>query len=88
LAFTIVTILSEGSQVAVRWRMSGVHRGDWMGMAPTGRTIGVYANVLYEMEDGKISRAWPQVDSIGLLRQLGKVGAGADEHLGPRAAVK
>jgi predicted ester cyclase len=75
LSFTVADMVAEGDRVAVRWRMNGIHGGSWQGIEPTGKSIEQWANVIYRLQDAKVVEAWPQVDSLGLLQQLGAIPA-------------
>ncbi len=71
--FTIEDMVAGEDRVAVRWSMLGVHQGPWAGVAPTGKTVRLSANVIYRLQDGKVAAAWPEVDRLGLLQQLGAI---------------
>ncbi|MFO6419792.1 ester cyclase [Hylemonella sp. W303a] len=68
--FEIEDCFGEGDRVAVRWRFDATHAGPFQGHAATGRRVTQTANVIYQFKDGKIWRAWIQVDRLGLLQQL------------------
>jgi len=63
-------VASEGS-VAIRWSGSATHEGPFHGIEPTGRRIEVSGISLYTIENGRIAAEWEQMDSLGLLHQLG-----------------
>lgn len=67
----ISTIIAEGEHVAVRWSGRVTHEGEFHGIPATGRQIDVSGINVYQIEGGKIAAEWEQMDSIGLLRQLG-----------------
>jgi steroid delta-isomerase-like uncharacterized protein len=64
-------IIEEKGTVAVRWNCSGTHKGVFRGIPPTGRRISSCGINIYLVEDGRISREWEQMDSLGMLQQLG-----------------
>lgn len=70
---TIHQQVAEGGKVATRKTFRGVHRGEFMGVPPTGREVdfGVI-DVLY-IREGKITDHWTEVDLLGLMRQLSTV---------------
>ncbi len=41
LRLTLEDILAQGDKVAFRYTMGGTHRGDFMGMPPTGKAFSV-----------------------------------------------
>ncbi len=67
----IVALLCEGSLVAARWQGHATHQGEFRGLAATGRRIAVCGMNFYEIADEKIAAEWEQMDSLGMLQQLG-----------------
>src|ERR1051325_650271 len=37
--YEVDDLIAEGDRVVVRWRLLGTHKGDFRGIAPTGRQI-------------------------------------------------
>ena len=68
---TVEDQVAEGRKVVTRWRARGTHRGDFAGVAPTGREIDMQGITIEQIEDGKITEVWVARDDLGLLRQLG-----------------
>jgi predicted ester cyclase len=68
--FEIEDLFGAGDRVAVRWRFEATHAGPFQGHAATGRRVTQTANVIYQFKEGKIWRAWIQVDRLGLLQQI------------------
>jgi steroid delta-isomerase-like uncharacterized protein len=62
---------SAGDVVMARWRASGTHRGDLMGISPTGKRSEVTGLNLIRFSDGQITDEWIEWDQLGMLRQLG-----------------
>ncbi len=67
----IQTIVAEGDSVAVQWNGRVTHQGPFQGLPPTGKAIDVAGINLYLIQDGKIAQEWEQMDSLGMLQQLG-----------------
>jgi steroid delta-isomerase-like uncharacterized protein len=67
----IQTIVAEENTVAVRWNGRVTHQRVFQGIPPTGKQITVSGINLYRIEDGVISQEWEQMDSLGMLGQLG-----------------
>ena len=63
----------DGSFVTRRWTMTGTHKGEWMGIAPTGVQVTSTGMALSRFEAGKIAEEWIHRDDLGLMRQLGAV---------------
>jgi steroid delta-isomerase-like uncharacterized protein len=66
-------IHSCGDRVTARWIGRGTHRGDLMGVAPTGESIAVDAISIFRVAEGKIAEEWTVWDALGLLQQVGAV---------------
>jgi predicted ester cyclase len=61
-----------------RWRMRGIHAHDYLGVAPTGRSIDVETCEVYEFADGSVVTSWVYGDVLGqLVRQVASEGEGA-----------
>jgi steroid delta-isomerase-like uncharacterized protein len=69
--FTIEEQIAEGDKVLVRWRFRGTHSGEFMGVAPTGKTINVTGMSLFRIAAGRIAELWLNADDLGELQQLG-----------------
>lgn len=66
-------VIAEGDIVVVRHARRGTHVGEFAGVAPTGNPFEVPGVVLHRMADGRIAESWVNVDTLGLLEQLGLV---------------
>ncbi len=75
LHFTVDDQVGEGDFVATRWSSFGTHRGELMGIAPTGKEITCMGVTLTRFENGKAVEEWNYWDALGLLQQLGAVPA-------------
>ncbi len=64
-------MVAEGEKVLARLRVRGTHKGDLMGMPPTGRKIDIAVLDLFQIRDGKLIEHWALLDNLGMLRQLG-----------------
>lgn len=53
--------------------MHGTHEGEFLGVAPTGRTISMSGIAVDVMRDGERVGGGAELDQLGLLQQLGAV---------------
>ena len=67
----VVQMVATDDHVALRYRVRGTHRGDFMGHPPTGRSFEVAAMQIARFEGGKVQERWGLTDQIGMLKQLG-----------------
>ncbi|MEU4210104.1 ester cyclase [Streptomyces sp. NPDC026206] len=72
--FTLHCQPAEGDQVIAHWTWRGTHKGDFMGLQPTGRTATMDGVTIHRFVDGRIAEGWWIYDMLGLLRQLGAAG--------------
>jgi steroid delta-isomerase-like uncharacterized protein len=63
-------IVCDDKAVA-RWRFTGTHRGEFLGIPPTGRAVTLTGIDIFEFAGGKIVQGWVETNVAGLLRQLG-----------------
>ncbi len=64
-------MIAEGDVVVERFVARGTHRGELLGVAPTGRTIVLAGINVFRLEGERIVERWGRLDELGLLRQLG-----------------
>lgn len=65
--------VAEGGKVATHKTFYGVHRGEFMGVPPTGRRVAFDVIDILYVRNGRITDHWTQVDMLGLMRQFGIV---------------
>jgi steroid delta-isomerase-like uncharacterized protein len=73
LHLTILDLLAEGDQVAIHWRIEGTHKGDFLGVAATGKLVSFQGIALLGITDGKIVNDVAYWDNQSILEQLGAV---------------
>ena len=64
---------AEGEKVVTRFAGGGVHRGVFMGVAPTGKTVTWTGITIDRFEAGKIVERWTEINVLGVLQQIGAV---------------
>jgi predicted ester cyclase len=52
--FTNDDVLVDGDKVVARWTCNGTHRGDFRGIAPTGKRAEFIGINIFRPRDGKI----------------------------------
>ena len=70
---TVEAMVAEEDRVAERWTGRGTHRGEFQGIAPTGRQVTVPGFVFYRLASGKITEFWGLFDELALMQQLGAI---------------
>ena len=72
---TIDDVVAEGDRVVIRMTFRGTQTGEFMGMPPTGKSISVGVIDIFRIAGGKIVEHWGQMDSMGMMQQLGAIPA-------------
>jgi len=71
--FTIEDMVAEGDKAAVRWTMTGTHKGEFSGIPPTNKKVTIWATTIDRVAGGKFVETWERYDTLGLMQQLGAV---------------
>jgi predicted ester cyclase len=67
--------IAEGDLVTERFTARGTHRGEILGVPPTGREVVLAGINIFRVQDGQVVERWGRTDDLGLLQQLGIVPA-------------
>ncbi|MEU2710945.1 ester cyclase [Streptomyces sp. NPDC007205] len=71
-AFTVEDVFAQGDRACARWTWNATHKGDFLGIAPTGRQVTMSGLTMLRFGDsGKLAEVWWQHDQLGLMQQLG-----------------
>jgi predicted ester cyclase len=65
-------IIAEGDTVAVRFAMTGIHTGEFLGIPPTGKRIRRVQMAFFHIKDGRIADSYNVSDVYGMLHELKK----------------
>jgi len=63
-------IIAEGDKVVIRFTSTGTQRGEFQGIAPTGRKVSIQEVAIFRLSHGKIVEQWGMPDVHGLQLQL------------------
>ena len=66
-----IHLLADEDNVAFAYTLTGTHKGPFMDVAPTGKTIKVRGMQISKFKDGKMIERWGATDELGILKQLG-----------------
>ncbi|MFF3452987.1 ester cyclase [Streptomyces sp. NPDC002730] len=72
--FNLDRQVTEGDDVVTLWTWTGTHKGDFLGIAPTGKQCTMTGTTVFRFQDGKIQEGWWHYDVMSLMRQLGALG--------------
>jgi len=71
--FEVLDTIVDGEKIAMRFRVTGTHTGEFQGIPATGRGMNVQGMTIMDFRDGKIAERWNQFDQMSLLQQLGVI---------------
>jgi steroid delta-isomerase-like uncharacterized protein len=71
--WAVEEMVAEGDKVVTRFTWTGTHRGIFLGIPATGKSVSVKGVVIDQLEGGKMSNSRMLMDSLGMLQQLGVV---------------
>ena len=64
-------MVADEDSVAFAYTLTGTHKGDFMGVVGTGKSIEVRGMQISRFEDGKLVERWGSTDELGILKQIG-----------------
>jgi predicted ester cyclase len=76
LHITVEDLIEEGDRLVSRNTVTGTHRGEYMGISPTGRSVTYNEMFVVRFSArGRIAETWGIVDVLSQMRQLGAIAA-------------
>jgi len=70
LSHSFDELFSKDDKVVVRGRTRGTHEGEFMGIAPTGRSLELTFICIFRIANGRLAERWPQFDFHNWMEQL------------------
>ena len=70
---TLEDMFAEGDKVVQRFTARGTHKGEFMGIPPTGKQVTITGIAIDRIAGGKIVENWVNMDMLGMMVQLGVV---------------
>lgn len=67
-------VIAEDSFAVSYGRTTGTHRGEFLGIPPTGRTFDVPTFGILRVEGGQAVERWGMADNLAIMQQLGMIG--------------
>jgi len=71
LRFTVDDTVSEKDKLVVSWTITGTHKGEFLGVAPTNKKASFSGITIHEISSGRILESVVVWDALGLFQQLG-----------------
>ena len=71
-------VIASGDKAVARVRVTGTHKGEFMGMPATGKSAAInLIDIVRFGDDGLAREHWGVSDQLSLLQQLGAIPTGA-----------
>ncbi|MGW3495311.1 ester cyclase [Streptomyces sp. NPDC001020] len=64
-------VIAEGDKVVGRNTVTGTHQGEYLGLAPTGKSVKYNEIFIMRFANGRVAEIWGVVDVLTQMRQLG-----------------
>lgn len=71
IRITIKELIGAPGRAGVRAEITGTHKGEWFGIAPTGKAIRIPIHEFHHLKGGRITHTWHLEDWFGMLNQVG-----------------
>jgi steroid delta-isomerase-like uncharacterized protein len=75
--WVIEEMIASGEKVVTRFHWTGTHKGEFMGMPATGKSVKVKGVVIDRIVGGRMTESRILMDDLGMMQQLGVIPAPA-----------
>lgn len=77
MRMNVEDLIASGDKAVARVRVSGTHRGEFMGVTPTGARVDMQLIDIMRFDGaGLVCEHWGVADMLSLMRRIGAVPAG------------
>lgn len=73
IEFIIEDMIAEEEKVVWRSTIRGTHTGVFRNIPPTGKPVAITSINIVRVVDGMITESWNQLDTFGMMQQLGVI---------------
>ena len=70
---TVEDLIAEGDKVVARNTVTATHQGEFMGVAPTGKSVTYNEMFIFRFADGRVVETWGVVDVYAQMKQIGVI---------------
>lgn len=70
LWFQIDELIGEGDDILVSGTLSGTHKGEWYGIAPSGKKITWTGCAIFRFRGDQIIARWQEFDALAIMAQM------------------
>jgi predicted ester cyclase len=75
LHVTVEDLVEEGDKVVGRHTVTGTHLGEYLGTAPTGKSVTYNEIFIARFVGGRVAETWGVVDVLSQMKQIGLIPA-------------
>jgi steroid delta-isomerase-like uncharacterized protein len=75
IRITIDDTIAEDNEVVHHWTITGTHRGQFLGLAPTNKRATLSGTSIFRIRNSKIVEQWSDWNLMSLMEQLGVTSA-------------
>ena len=68
---TVEDMVAEGDKVVALATTGGTHKGEFIGIPPTGKQATWTEIFIWRIDGGKAVEMWAELDQLGMMQQLG-----------------
>lgn len=69
----IEDLVAEKDEVVVRWTGCGLHKGEFLGIPPSGRPVEMRGISIFRVANGKIVEQWSELNLFDIMLQIGSI---------------
>ena len=88
LELSVEDAVESGDRVVIRWHARGTHKGEFKGIAPSGKTVDFSGINVYRFAGPYVVESWGQFDAVALQQQCQEIGPQVFEYLADVADFK
>jgi steroid delta-isomerase-like uncharacterized protein len=70
IRYTLEREMCDNNMTALRWHMTGTHKGEFRGIPASGNVANMQGVSLFRLEAGQIAEIWINENDLGLIEQL------------------
>ncbi|MCK4934421.1 MAG: ester cyclase [Simkaniaceae bacterium] len=70
---SVLEMIGEGNKVVARVMISGLQKGEFLGISPTNKPVAIKTFAIFTIEDGKISSISELWNELSVMKQIGYI---------------
>lgn len=70
IQFQLTHMIADEDHVTFRFVAEATHKGEFLGIPPTGKMVTFSGIVIHRIESGRFAESWNEIDLLGIRSQL------------------